>query len=76
MKKIRKWVFNNFRTEETMRILLLDEKTFDVNGICNSQKECIWTVSRAEANGRGGIKMKQKFPKKVMVWLGVVGVCM
>jgi len=27
-------------------------------------------ISRAKANEKGGIKMKQKFPQKVIVWLG------
>jgi hypothetical protein len=54
-----------------MRILFSDEKMFDIDGIYNSQNQRIWAASRAEANERGGIKMKQKFSKKVMVWLGV-----
>jgi hypothetical protein len=44
---------------------------FDLDDIYNSQNECIWAVSRDEADKKGGIKMKQKFPQKVMVWLGV-----
>jgi len=70
-KKFANWVFNNFRKEDTMRILFSDEKMFDIDGIYNSQNQRIWAASRAEANERGGIKMKQKFSKKVMVWLGV-----
>ena len=54
-----------------MRILFSDEKMFDVDGIYHSQNQRIWTVSRAQANEKGGIKMKQKFSKKVMVWLDV-----
>jgi hypothetical protein len=63
-KKFVNWVFNNFRKEETMRILFSDEKMFDVDGIYNSRNERIWAVSRVEANEKGGIKMKQKFPQK------------
>ncbi|CAF1629333.1 unnamed protein product [Rotaria magnacalcarata] len=54
-----------------MRILFSDEKMFDVDGIYNSQNQRIWAASCDEANEKGGIKMKQKLPKKVMVWLGV-----
>ncbi|CAF5170958.1 unnamed protein product, partial [Rotaria magnacalcarata] len=44
---------------------------FDVDRIYNSQNQRIWAASLDEANEKGGIKMKQKFPKKVMAWLGV-----
>ena len=30
----------------------------------------MWAIDRADANKKGGIKQKRKFPKKVMVWLG------
>ena len=54
-----------------MRILFSDEKMFNVNGIYNAQNQRIWASSRAEADERGGEQMRQKFPQKVMVWLGV-----
>jgi hypothetical protein len=66
-KKFANWIFNNFRKEDTMWILFSDEKMFDIDGIYNSQNQRIWVASRAEANERGCIKMKQKFSKKVMV---------
>ena len=31
----------------------------------------MWAVNRADADKKGGIKQKRKFPQKVMVWLGV-----
>ncbi|CAF1315268.1 unnamed protein product [Rotaria sp. Silwood1] len=65
------WIRHNFRKEETMRILFSDEKMFDLDGMYNSQNDIIWAVNRAEADDKGGIKQKQKFPQKVMVWLGV-----
>ncbi|CAF4155164.1 unnamed protein product, partial [Rotaria magnacalcarata] len=37
----------------------------------NSQNQRIWAASRDEADENGGINVKQKFPQKVMVWLGV-----
>ena len=37
----------------------------------NSQNQRIWASSRDEADGKGGIKEKQKFLQKIMVWLGV-----
>ena len=48
-----------------------DEKMFDLNGIYNAQNQRIWTVSRTEADGRGGVKMRRSFPQKFIVWLGV-----
>ncbi len=65
------WVDNNFRKEDTMRILFSDEKLFDVDGIYNSQNERIWAGIRNEADEKGGIKMKHKFPQKVMIRLRV-----
>ena len=50
-----------------MKILFSDEKLFDTDGIYNCQNDRIWTVSRVEADKRGGIKQKRKFPHKVMV---------
>jgi hypothetical protein len=44
---------------------------FDLDGIYNSQNQRIWAVNRDEADEKGGIKMRRKFPQKVMVWLGV-----
>jgi hypothetical protein len=70
-KKFVNWIGHNFRKEDTMRILFSDEKMFDLDGIYNSQNQRIWAVSRDEADEKGGIKMRQKFPQKVMVWLGV-----
>ena len=71
MKKFVNWVGHNFRKEDTMRILFSDEKVFDLDGMYNSQNQRIWASSRDEADEKGGIEEKQKFPEKVMVWLGV-----
>ena len=54
-----------------MKTLLSDEKLFNIDGIYNSQNDCISTVSRVETDKRGVVKQKRKFPQKVMVWLGV-----
>ena len=70
-KKFANWIRNNFTHKETMRILFSDEKMFDIDGVHNHQNERVWAVSRAEADEKGGIKQKRKFPQKVMVWLGV-----
>ena len=48
-----------------------DEKIFDLDGMYNFQNQRIWASSRDEADEKGGIKEKQKFLQKVMVWLGV-----
>ena len=44
---------------------------FDLNGIYNSQNDRVWAVNREEADRKGGIHEKTKFPVKVMIWLGV-----
>ena len=54
-----------------MRILFSDEKTFDLDGIYNSENDRIWAVNREEANRRGGKKQQGKFVQEVMVWLAV-----
>jgi inhibitor of nuclear factor kappa-B kinase subunit alpha len=69
-KKFANWVRTNFRKEQTMKILFSDEKLFDIDGVYNSQNDRVWAPNRAEANKKGGIKEKRKFPQKVMVWLG------
>ena len=70
-KKFSNWVRTRFRKEDTMKILFSDEKLFDIDGIYNSQNDRIWAVSRVEADKRGGVKQKRKFPEKVMIWLSV-----
>jgi hypothetical protein len=39
-----------------MRILLSDEKLFDIDGVYNSQNDRVWAPSRTEANKLGGIR--------------------
>ena len=68
--KFAYWIRTNFRKEDTLRFLFSDEKMFDIDGVYNFQNERIWAPSRADADAKGGIKQIQKFPEKVMVWLG------
>ncbi len=65
------WIRTNFRKEDTMKILFPDEKMFDIDGVYNSQNDRIWAVNPADADIRGGVRQKRKFPQKVMVWLAV-----
>lgn len=69
-KQFVNWVRTHFRKEETLKILFSDEKFFDIDGVYKSQNDRVWGVDRADADKKGGIKQKQKFPQKVMVWLG------
>ena len=69
-KVLSNWIYTNFRKEKTMRILFSDEKIFDIDRAYSLQNERGWVPSRSEANERGGIAEKRKFPQKVMVWLG------
>jgi len=54
-----------------LKILFSDEKMFHIDGVYNTQNDRIWAASRDEADEKGGIHQKKKFPQKVMVWLGV-----
>ena len=38
-KKFANWIPTNFRKEDTMTILFLDEKFFDIDGVYNSQND-------------------------------------
>jgi hypothetical protein len=67
-KQFANSVRTNFRKQETLKILFSDEKYFYIDGVCNSQKDRVWAVDRADQ--KGGIKQKRKLPQKVMVWLG------
>lgn len=42
-----------------------------MDGIYNVQNDRIWAVSRKEADQRGAIQEKTKFPVKAMVWLSM-----
>ncbi|XP_065665656.1 uncharacterized protein LOC136087078 [Hydra vulgaris] len=68
--KFANWIKNHFRKEQTLKILFSDENFFDLNGRYNAQNDRIWSTNRNEADKDGGIKQKQKFTQKVMVWLG------
>lgn len=70
-KKFANWIRTNFRKQETLKILFSDKKMFDIDGVYNTQNDRIWAVNRDEANQKGGVHQKKKFPEKVMVWLGV-----
>ena len=54
-----------------MKILFSDEQMFDIDGVYNSQNERIWAANRVEADTKGGITRRRKYPQKVMVQLAV-----
>ena len=54
-KKFANWIRTNFRKQETLKILFSDEKTFDIDGVYNTQNDRIWAVNRDEADEKGGI---------------------
>ena len=43
-----------------MRILLSDEKSFDIDSVYNSQNDPMWAVTRADADEKDGIQPRQK----------------
>lgn len=65
------WVKDNFRKSDSERILFSDEKWFTINGVYNSQNDRVWAKNREEADERGAVHKKRKFPQGIMVWLGV-----
>ena len=65
--KFANWLRHNFRKEDTLTILFSDEKMFDLDGMYNAQNDRIWAVNLEEADKRGGVQQKRKFPQKVMV---------
>ena len=69
-KKFANWLRTNFRKEDAMRILFSDEKFFDIDGVYNSQNDRVRAVDRGGAGKKDGIKKREKFPQKVMFWLG------
>uniref|UniRef100_A0A914VAU0 Uncharacterized protein n=1 Tax=Plectus sambesii TaxID=2011161 RepID=A0A914VAU0_9BILA len=65
-KKFSNWLHNNFRKEDTMRILFSDEKMFNIDEMYKAQNDRVWAANRAQADERGGKKQRHKFPTKVM----------
>ena len=46
------------KRNDTMKILFLNEKLFDRDGIYNCQNDYIWAVDSVEADKRDGVKQK------------------
>ena len=57
-----------------MRILFSDERNFGIDKVDNLQNDRVWAPSHSEANERGGIVEKRKFPQKVIIWLGACSI--
>ncbi|CAF2648445.1 unnamed protein product [Rotaria sp. Silwood2] len=64
------WVRKSLRKEDHGKILFTNGKHFSLEGVFNRQNECVYAVSREEADKQGGIKQQAKYPKIIMVWLG------
>jgi hypothetical protein len=71
--KFANWVLNNYTKDDIKTLLLTDEFFFDLDGVYSRQNDRIWAVNREQANKKGVVQEKTKFPIKVMVWLGVCG---
>ena len=74
-KAFSNWIRTNFRKELTMRILFLDEKIFDIDGVYNLQNDRVWTPSRSEVSETDGVVEKRKFPQRVLAWPGACSKC-
>lgn len=64
------WVRRSMRKEDQEKILFTDEKYFSLEGVFNRRNECVYAVSREEADNHEGIREETKYPRKIMVWLG------
>ena len=57
MKTVCELDSNKFsKKEKDLKVFFSDEKLFDVDGIYNSQNKRVWTVDRADADKKVGIK--------------------
>ena len=64
------WVRKSLRKKDRDQILFTDEKYFSLEGVFNHQNECVYAVSREEADEQEGVRGQAKYPRKIMVWLG------
>lgn len=64
------WARKNIKKSMVRKVLFSDEKRFDTDGVYNRQNDRVYAPNREEADRRGGIRRKTKFPTGVMVWLG------
>ncbi|CAF3653255.1 unnamed protein product [Rotaria socialis] len=67
----RLWARKNIGKSMTKQILFSDEKRIDFGGIYNRQNEKIYAATRDEADEKGAVHHKAKFPAGVMVWVEV-----
>ena len=70
------WVRRSLRRVDREKILFINEKYFELDGIFNLQNDRIYASSRKQADDHGGTKPTAKFPKKIMVWLGASKNCL
>ena len=49
-KKFANWIPTNIRKKEASKILFCDEQLFGIDGVYNTQNDCIWIVNRDKAN--------------------------
>ena len=64
-KKFANWVRTNFKKEGTLKILLSDEKIFDIDGVYNAQNDRAWAVNRDEADEESRREQNENFLKKL-----------
>ena len=69
--KFAKWVRKFCSNASSQTAVFCDEKLFDLDGVYNHQNDRVWATTRVDADNLGAVFKKQKFPKKVMVWLAV-----
>ncbi|CAF4881239.1 unnamed protein product [Rotaria socialis] len=65
------WVRKSLRKQDQEKILFFDEKYFELDGICNHQNGRVYAAYRQDANEHKKIRLKAKFPKRIMIWFAI-----
>ncbi|CAF1126906.1 unnamed protein product [Didymodactylos carnosus] len=63
------WIRRSLTKASIQKILFTDEKYFTVDGIFNRHNDRVYAATRAEADERGGVHQKSKYPAQIMGWL-------
>lgn len=65
------WIRKHFNKKRVKKIMCTDEKMFDSDGKFNRHNDVVYAESREEATEIAGYHTTEKWPLKVMVWVGI-----
>ena len=60
-KTFSNWIRTYFKKETAVKILISDEKLSNIDGMYNSQNNCMSAVNRQEADGNYGKTQERNF---------------